>query len=352
MRLPHHRPTEPNARSHDPAAVVDVKFAVDAIRTVRMAIMKLAYAIGEVPGRHGYLLLVDTTITEARLRAEWRRAEAVMRRDVVEHLSICLMTSDGRVRGIPADPSEEVQRWLRESAAREASNSAPRNERPDYGFVVLKVLLHQWLLKREPVTLSWLAQTAGCSYPTVARVLKSLGSAVVREADRSVVLRSFPHQEFTRLLAVAGKARSTVRFADRSGQPRPPDAHLRRLEMLRPVGVAIGGVHGARHYLPALDLVGAPRLDLSVHCGKSPLDVGFIHALDPALEQVTDPHAPANVVVHAVRHADPLFTQREAGLSWADPIECLLDLYGAGLEAQAIQFFNSLGEPRGAAHEW
>ena len=144
------------------------------------------------------------------------------------------------------------------------------------------------------------------------------------------------------MLAGSARARSTARFADQSGPPRSLEAHIHRLEKLKPAGLAIGGVLGAKHYCRDLDLVGSPRLDLSLHCSSHRMNLDFIEKLDPALKQVEDPLAPATVIVHAVRHADPLFVRRRGGLAWADPVECLLDLHEAHLDAQAAQFLEHL----------
>jgi hypothetical protein len=102
-------------------------------------------------------------------------------------------------------------------------------------------------------------------------------------------------------------------------------------------GLAIGGVLGAKHYFPDLDLVGTPRLDLSLHGPGKHMNLQFVERLDPALKRVADPLVPANVVVHAVSHADPSFAPRDGGLAWADPVECLFDLHEARLDAQASQ---------------
>jgi hypothetical protein len=178
--------------------------------------------------------------------------------------------------------------------------------------------------------------------------LGSLGSLLERRPDRRVILRWFPREEFARLLAVADRARSTTRFADQSGRPRTPESHLHRLETLNPPGLAIGGVLGARHYYPDLDLVGTPRLDLSLHSPGKRMNLDFLEKLDPALKRVEDPLAPANVVVHAVRQADAQFSPREGGLAWADPLECLFDLHEARLEMQAAQFLEALQHHRPA----
>jgi len=93
----------------------------------------------------------------------------------------------------------------------------------------------------------------------------------------------------------------------------------------------------------------APRLDVSLHSPGKRLDLEFIGRLDPALKRVEDPCAPANVVVHAVRHADPQSTPRKDGLAWADPLECLFDLYEARLDMQAGQFLEALQRQRPAS---
>jgi hypothetical protein len=326
-------------------ALIEVKFGVDALRTIRTSLMQVAYSVGEDPSAHGYVVLADSPITKERLRKEWERAAAVLRDDVLHRLTICLH-SEGRISGIPRDPDVETQRIL--SNVVEAERGRMNTTRTDYSFVVQKILLHRWLTSGEPVTSEWLARTAGCSYPAVARALSSLGSLVERRSDRRVVLRWFPKEGFARLLAVADRARSTARFADHSGQPRSPESHLRRLEKLNPPGLAIGGVLGARHYFPELDLVGTPRLDLSFHSPGRRMDLQFLERLDPALKRVADPLAPANVVVHAVSHADTLFAPRDGGLAWADPVECLFDLHEARLDAQASQFLARL-QTRGKA---
>ncbi len=319
--------------------VAEVKFGVDAVRTLRTSLMQVAYQVSDDPALRGYVVLAESTIACERVREEWRRASSVLRPEVQERLSICL-ASDGRIIGIPSDPDPWILQMLVGLIAAERSKAG--GNRTDYGFVILKLLIHRWLTVGDAVTADWLAKTAGCSYPAVARALRPLGGLVERTSDRRIVLRWFPKDEFARMVAVSDRARSTVRFADPSGQPRSIEAHIRRLEMLAPPGLAIGGVLGALHSFPALDIVGTPRLDLSVHCPGKHLILDFIKDLDPALKPVTDPLQPATVVVHAVRHAVSLFVPRQGGLAWADPVECLLDLHEARLEMQASQFLDHL----------
>lgn len=324
-------------------ALIEVKFGVDALRTLRTSLMQVAYPVSADPAAHGYVVLVDSPITIERLRDEWDRAATVVRKDVLDRLTVCLHAK-GRIIAIPRDLAAKTQRMLAEIV--EVKRGKTSTTRTDYSFVILKLLLHRWLTSGAPVTADWLARTAGCSYPAVARALRPLGSLLERGSDRRVVLRWFPKEEFARLLAVADQARSTVRFADQSGQPRAAESQLRRLEKINPPRLAIGGVIGAKHYFPDLDLVGTPRLDVSVHCPGQRIDLGFIEELDPALKRVNDSRQPASLVVHAVRHADALFIPRAGGLAWADPVECLFDLFEARLEMQAEQFLEALKRKR------
>jgi len=323
--------------------LIEVKFGVDSIRTLQTSLMQVAYSLGEEPAGRGFVVLADSPITVERLREEWAHAAAVLRSDVLTRLSICIL-ENGHFIGIPHDPDAATQHTLAKVV--EAEREKTGGSRTDYSFVVTKLLLLRWLTNGEPVTAEWLSRTAGCSYPSVARVLRSLGSLIERTSDRRIALRWFPSDEFAKLLAIADRARGTIRFSDRSGQPRSPESHVRRLEKLDPPGLAIGGVLGAKHYVPDLDLVGTPRLDLSMHSPGRHMDLSFVEKLDPALRRVEDPREPANLVVHAIRHADSFLVPRDGGLAWADPVECLLDLHEARLEMQASHFLEALQKRR------
>src|SRR2546423_1549599 len=84
-------------------AVIEVKFGVDSLRTIRATLMQVAYPVGEEPASRGFVVLVDSPITKNRLRVEWERAATVLRDDVLHRLTICLQT-DSRIIGIPRDP--------------------------------------------------------------------------------------------------------------------------------------------------------------------------------------------------------------------------------------------------------
>ncbi len=322
-------------------ALIEVKFCADALRTVRTALIQVAYAMAEKPGSEGYLVLVDSGITAERLREEWEKASAILDPHISHQLMLCLMTGDQYI-GIPNALSPAMKPVLDEVVAQERAKGGGALPRPDYSLIILKILLNRWTTTGEPMTADSLAQIAGCTYPTVARVVTELGSLVQRTSDRRISLRYFPKDVYLRLVANSDKFRKATRFTDNTGQIRSPETHLRRLEMLGVPGLAIGGAIGARHYCPDLDLIGTPRLDLSLHAYRSRASLEFMKKLDPALKREDDPLRPASVVVHFIQQKDPLFSQRAEGLCWADPLDCLLDLHESRLEGQAAQFLSAI----------
>ncbi len=319
----------------------EVKHGVSALRTIRESLMHLADVVARHPGYEALLVLPATRVTRKRLEAEWVLAATVLRPELTGRILLCVRDEHGW-SGIPRNPDPQTQHVLAGVVDRGQATESTTKTRGDATFVVLKVLMHHWLRDGAPVTTEWLARTAGYSYPTIAGVLNSLGSLLERMPDRRVRLRWFAPDLFDRLCSLSDRARATARFADRSGQARSPEAHVRRLERLAVPDLAIGGVLGALHHLPSLDLTGAPRLDLSQHCAKRQLDLRFVTELDPALRRIEDPLEPASLVVHAVRHAESLFSPRDGGLCWADPLECLLDLAEARLNVQGSQFQEAL----------
>lgn len=321
--------------------LIEVKRETDAVSTIRSALLKLAYAVTDRgQTTRGILLVIDPKITDERMYEEEQYAKKVLEPGITKRLGI-VVYQGGELRGCPEGMTIEVRRELGRLAGAELAKKLTRVHSGAAYYEIFKILVHQWLLGKGPMTALWLANTAGYTYPTVRDALRRLGSTIKRESDRRFELAYFPRDEWAGLVAVSNQARSTVRFADRSGQPRSARAHLRRLEKLCIPNLAVGGVFGAKHYYPDLDLVGSPRLDLSIHCPGRHADLSFVERLDPALKKTEDTQEPAILVLHFVRRHDSLFKPRPEGLLWADPVECLLDLHEMRLESQAREFLNS-----------
>jgi hypothetical protein len=324
----------------DDRSVVEVQRDISALRDLRAGLAQLAQIMAESPAKHGYLVLADPKIGEESLGRELRRFRSALRPEIDARLHLVL-TVDGEMAPYPAGIPPEVQEHLRQEldSAGSRQTSLPR---PQMQSEVLRVLLHQRFAGSGPLTSAWLAETVGCSYRTVAVAIASLGPAIRRTRDRSVELVCFPSEAWRDLVATARTARSTERYADQSGQPRSPAYLAQRVQQLGRADLAIGGVLGALQHCPALDIVGTPRLDVCVHAPESRVDPLPIDRLDPGLVESADARAPARLAVHFLRRRTSFFADAGKGERWADPVECLLDLHEARLDAQAQQFLEHL----------
>ena len=135
--------------------------------------------------------------------------------------------------------------------------------------------------------------------------------------------------------------RATRFYADRSGLPRPAATLLEKLKDLGSDDIAVGGVLGARHYVPQLDLVGTPRLDVTIHRDQTNESIAkWVRRLDPGLVPA-EPGESVYLAVHTLSMPRNYFTTG-AGMVWADEVDCLLDLHEARLEQQALELLDSL----------
>lgn len=327
---------------------VEVKINLKAIHVVRDALLQMAYAVSEQRGLQAILFLAEPNATVQRLLEEWKKAEEILRRDILESLRMIIL-KNGVFTGFPNGPDHSLKESLLKIYEEESPGREKPFPRPIYKAEIVKILVYKLLKRDGPLTSDWLAQTAGCNYRTVAKTLNELGNALLRHPDRRVELMQFPKEAWGWLLADSRKSRLTRRFSDRSGQPRSVESLLKRLSNERLTDIAVAGVLGAMHYWSGIDIIGVPRLDLTVHCPEKPLNLDFIERLDPALKEETDPEKPASLILHFIRRKTSFFETREDGISWADPVECLLDLHEMRFESQALEFldqFQNIGGGR------
>ena len=122
--------------------------------------MELAYSMAARPGQKGILVLPDVAVTPKRLEDELGRVSAVLRPELAKRLMICAGEGE-RLVGIPKDPDPETRRAIADLVASLRPRMGAHFPRPDYSFVVMGLLVHQWLLNKGPMTTKWLMQTAG-----------------------------------------------------------------------------------------------------------------------------------------------------------------------------------------------
>lgn len=316
--------------------IVEIKRGATSARVIRDGLTQLAYYLADRPDHRAILVLVSPRVSDARTQDELEQFRSILSRPLRNRIEALTVDERGDQSFRRVLPPEVVATIALESTAGEKLG------RPDFSFEILKLLVRSWLHREGPVPMKTLAALAGCSHPTVARAVRELGRDIRRSSSRAVELARFPRQAWSRALVRADRSRHTVRFADRSGRARTPQALLRRLKKLDQHGVGVAGTMGSRYWYPELNLLGDPRLDLSIHCASDRMDLDFVSKIDPGLVRLESESEVPSLVVHAVRRAAPLFREAKGGLPWADPVECLLDLEDLRLSKQVRGFIDAL----------
>ena len=322
--------------------VFEVLHRAKGLRNVRSSIFQLARFASLHSSNRAVLVFDEPDITKERVEQEWESGCAILHGELTERLTFVIIRDD-EIEEFPHPLTPQEREALPEIIRHERGASFRAQNRHGHAFFdILRVLLVRWFRQEGPLTSKILMEMCGCSYPTIAASLKRLGSHVERHSDRRVELRSFPKDAWFKLVAGKDEIRATRKFTDRSASPRSPESLLRRLQKLDRREVAIGGVEGARFYLPSLDLIGTPRIDLVVHETGIGSDLsGMVRKLDPALKPA-EAGEPVTLAVHQLFRPFSLFSSGGIDQSYADEVECLLDLQDARLESQALEFLDSL----------
>lgn len=320
------------------ASVVEVKRHLSAIRALRDGMVQLAMILDDKPNKSGYLVAVDPRIRVDALQHEMEAFKLLMRDTIANRLKLVIFQHGQRIGPTSDVDLGELGPKLSDWINAETSGTNRKLPNADKRAEVFLTILHRWITGQGPMKVRSLEEAVGCAYRTVSAAVEQLGATVDRSSDRSISLKFFPEREWKRFLAVAQKVRSTLYYVDASDQPRSPESLMRRLGPLGRKDIAIGGVLGAKHYFKDLDIVGMPRLDLCIHAPGGTADLDFVSRLDPALEQTRDPERPVRLALHFVRRKESLFDTSSDGMPWADPVECLSELYLAHLDQQAVGF--------------
>jgi hypothetical protein len=330
--------------------VFEVLFEPRSIHSLLSTYLRLA-KVAETSGlRRVVLILDEPVVSEDRILEEWDALSRVLRPQIWEQMLLGIWRKDridvrvGHWQQLAPELVKDVVEHVRAKASKKSRRA------PDAFLEIVRVLLIHWFRRSGPLTSKQVCDETGFSYPTVSGALEQVERNLIRHSDRRFELNSFPRDAWLKLVSQSQKVRSTVRLADRSGRPRSPEALLSRVQGLGRTDVAVGGVLGARHYVPGLDLMGTPRVDLLIHDdpkqpGTQPNINALIHKVDPALKRA-EPGEPCRLAIHVLYRPTTFFVEANAGLQWADEVECLLDLHDARLESQAEEFLSRLTPPK------
>jgi len=297
-------------------------------------------------------VLTDTRLSESRLQEELLRFRDVIHPSIAGRVHFLMGRPAGKSASsaaklafsgsLPQQPAG-FDTWLGQLVATERlAGQAPQKSARQR---VIAALAQLRLCNHPPVTIKRLQEICGVSYPTVASVLQELATKgwLQDTGERGVRLRPLSAGEWMDLARDHSKQRRAAFFTDPTGQASPEQL-ARRLQRLQGAGklrqgVRIGGVMGATHHFPALDITAAPRLDLSVD--GDPLAVASL--LDAGLVPKTQDKQHAVLAVHV--NLDPWGSGERTGPNagpWAGELECLADLIEAGYEREAAEMAQDL----------
>jgi len=307
--------------------IVQVITGMRTARDLRSVLLEALYAMdGDSQPKNFLCLLLGSGFTRQRLEREVQDLKRVTRADLRDRIQVVnvRMPADLRASHIPGVP-EECLAVLNQKVLHALMVKPTTSSRE----AVVGQLLYRWINRMDPVRTAELAELSGASLPTVYAALKTIDSNCLhRDEDRRISLAGFTADAWQKWLALSTDSPS-VKYVDRSGSPRSPEKLARAMAKLQRSDVAVGGVLGAMHHYPELDITGAPHLDIVVH-GSPSTDLSFVAELDPGLVRDDTPGAYAVVMVHFVNRPFSLFETRD-GMVWADVLECMVHLWDAHL---------------------
>ena len=316
-------------------------------RDLHAATVEMALAVKEDKRiQRAFLVWRSDRMSWTRARREWCRVAALLPGNLRKRLAFVRFVEGSPVECEPPHlKTHHVLRKLEETGLPHDDRALPFSGGLSAGlFEVFKVLLVMWLRRSGPTTTGHLMETCGCSYPTVAGAIEELARRreLRRLRNRSVELVGFPRQTWQQVVTISDQLRKPVRFVNAAGRAPEPEFHLKLLREARLGEVAIGGVVAARRLFPDFDLVGTPRLDLTL--ASTGMGVReLLSRVDPTLQVSQDPTAEFAIVVHRLRRAESLYQPARAGdVPSADEVEVLLDLYELRLEQQAADLVERL----------
>ena len=310
--------------------------------------LSLAAELAADTQAEGQVRVIDSAISETTIRREWESLLPAIAPKVRTRMALAV----------------DALGELSVKDGRNKESSLVALDKPNYRFEVLRLLLGATLENDGPQREAGIAahiegkqvrlvETVGTSVTPVRSALTALHDAGMIGNMRRLEIA--PQDLTMEQLSRLGALPQTIRFRfERGARIKPPaDLVKRALPLLGPVGprsweqFALSGTPVAEREVPALDLIGTPRLDLVAHVPRDvkSFDASAMRLLDDGLELESNVLAPAPVVVTLVR-AGTRFV-RDAGIDSARcAYECdvFLSLLDMGLREQALQYSKAISK--------
>jgi hypothetical protein len=317
--------------------LVEYKSNVSDLRVLQSAFLMISSIISDFPGHKGILIIDETDISDNRLKEEWFNLSKFIKTSILSRMNVVIFSGKQIVETFGDLNYEEIES-LQSIQKKLKIESHSSHKRSDAFYEILRLLLIFWFRRSGPIRIKNLIELSGFSYPTVAASLERLETKLMRYSDRSVELKIFPGDEWFKLTASNQEVRRPQGYI--ANPARPITILIEKLEKMQMNDWGLGGVIGTKYYFPKIDLLGVPRLDISVIKWGSIEIEKFIKSLDPGLKKAKSGEVP-QVIIHNVSRNESFFNIKNK-LHIADEVECLLDLQESRLETQALEFLDHL----------
>lgn len=327
----------------------------NSARDVRDGLVGLAFALqDESPRAEAVCVVVSEKLSERRVQQELDRFRSIAHPTIAPRVHYLVSDSDG-IHG-EYSATDSFYDYVSEVVHKETKQGV-RNALPARQAVVSALVTDLITHRSAPQPLTFWQKAAGVSYPTAMAAVSDLTRKGLIEdsPERGVRLRPLSAAEVLELARDHASKRQVLLYRDPTGFSTSTKL-LKRFNALREAGridgsLRVGGVIGAAHYFPQLDITSAARLDLSTNGA-----VFDVAQLDAALVEVTDsePRSAAVLAVHYT--ADVLVNLSRAFAQpdqWASAFECLADLVELGYlreaHEMAVSMINAPAAERPAA---
>jgi hypothetical protein len=290
-------------------------------RDLRTLLLDAAYQLQAQPDlTDAHVYLFGCTLAKKRVGTEVE----LFKRITHPHIAGRILVNDLRATALPQGALIKDGSHLVTEPQRKPSTVTQE--------AVVAYLLQRHLQFLPRISISTIAADTKASLPTIYKVLNAYEHCIEKDPEEKTLrLRDFSQKDWLYWMQRTNQL-SSVYFVDRSGSPRSGSRLAKALARLKRDDLAIGGLLGALHHLPALDATSSPQLDILVH-GTRRTDLSFVNEIDPGLERFEGRTEMAHVVVHFIDRPAPLFERRD-GQNWGSLPDCIANLQKAGLTHQ------------------
>ena len=306
-------------------------------RDLRADMLELAAELAAVPDQSGVLRVISPAIADDTVRSVWDTMRVAFRAELAARMDL------------------EIERDIAERWHRSEQPTNPiAIERANFRYEVLRNLLNAGFRSSALQTSGDMQREIGASQTPIREALKSLIASWGVIETWSDGMRITPESITQDVLTRTRSTPQTLRFRfERGAHIKPAEQLLERVHRLTSEGACpttlkrggfcvfrLSGTAVAQRAVPAINLVGTPRVDLVLHVDRSTLtfDAELMRRLDDGLEYEPDVLAQAPVVVTVVRSPPPQSTVSSGDIDDATPADVYLSLIDLGFREQALEY--------------